>query len=106
MRRSLENRGVAAMNKAPLESYLENADKLAQDVVNAWGLNVTAGNAELLTPEFKALVDKTFLYRTLKQVADNHRDFGVLTEREGAEEQAARCTFAEAYKDFYEERVS
>ena len=41
----------------PLEEYLKNADRLAQEVVNAWGINVQTDNA--VSAEFKALVDKT-----------------------------------------------
>jgi hypothetical protein len=51
----------------PLEQYLEQADKLAQDVVNAWGVNVQAGNGALLTPQFKALVDRACLYRNARK---------------------------------------
>ncbi len=69
-----------------LEQYLEHADKLAQDVVNAWGNSVTAGNA--LTPEFNELFDKACTYRT-SGVTDN-------------QEKATRQAFAEAYKAFWE----
>jgi len=86
----------------PLEIYLEQVDKLAQDVVNAWGLNVSAGNAADLTPEFKSLLDKACNYQSAKRTADNHREFGILTERDEAELQAKRLAFAEEYKIFDE----
>jgi hypothetical protein len=86
----------------PLENYLEQADKLAQDVVDGWEVNVAAGNAALLTTQFKALVDKACLYRNARKLADNHREHNVLSEREAAEEKATRQVFAEACKAFHE----
>ncbi len=53
-----------------LETYLERADELAQVVFNAW--NASAAN---LTPEFKTLLHKAFLYKTARQIAENHRAF-------------------------------
>ncbi len=85
-----------------LEKYLEHADELAQDVVNAWGSNVSAGNASKLTPDFKALFETACRYRTAKQIADNHREFGMLSEQWAAREKEAREAFARAYKDFRE----
>jgi len=89
----------------PLEAYLENADALAQDVVNAWGVNVSAGNASDLTPEFRRLLDKACRYRTAKSIADNHREFNVLTDAEETELQTARLEFAEEYKVFHEKHT-
>jgi hypothetical protein len=86
----------------PLEKYVEDADSLAQDVVNAWGVNMQAGNGDLLTPDFKVLLDKACYYRTTKSIADNHRQFNVLNERTAAEEQEARLEFAETYMTFWE----
>src|SRR5216684_1310825 len=68
----------------PLEEYLKHADRLAQEVVNS----TQVGN--LLTPEFKALFDKACLYRTVRRLADNHRKFDVMSEREEVEELSAR----------------
>jgi len=89
---------VPVLYMPPLETYLEHADDLAQEVVNAWGINARVGNAASLTPEFGALVDKACRYRMLRQVADNHREFNVLTEQEAAEEKTACQAFVEAYK--------
>jgi hypothetical protein len=89
-----------------LEEYLRNADSLAQGVVNAWGTNVEAGNASLLTDQFKVLLDKACLYRTAKNLADNHRKFNILSQEEEVEVKTARQTFAEAYKAFYEKRAA
>jgi hypothetical protein len=87
---------------APLENYLEHADKLAQDVVNAWGVNMQAGNGDLLTPEFNLLLDKACRYRIMKSIAENHRESKILSERTATEEQVARLGFAETYKTFWE----
>jgi hypothetical protein len=87
----------------PLDAYLKQADDLAQDVVNAWGSNCYAGNYDF-KPEFLALLDKACNYRTAKIIADNHREFNILSERTAAEEQETRLEFAEKYKTFWERR--
>lgn len=83
-----------------LEQYLEQADKLAQEVVNAWGVNVQAGNAVLLTAQFKVLLDSACRYRDARRLADNHRQFNVLGEQAEIQEKATRKAFAEAYRVF------
>ena len=83
----------------PLEEYLKHADKLAQEVVNTWEINAQAGLVP--TPEFKALLDKACLYRTVRRLADNHRRYDVMSEQGEAEALSARHAFAEAYKAFY-----
>ena len=88
----------------PLEEYLKHADKLAQEVVNAWGIDAQAGLVP--APRFKALLDKACLYRTVRRLADNHRKFDVMSEAEEAEELAVRHSFAEAYKAFYEKHAA
>jgi hypothetical protein len=85
-----------------LEHQLRDADELAQEVVNAWGVNSAAGNAALFTPEFLNLLDKACLYRDLKSVADNHREFNILSEREEADERKAMQAFVLAYKALYQ----
>ena len=89
----------------PIEEYLEQADKLAQDVVNAWGPSAASGHATEQSPEFKALFDKACLYRTAREIADNHRKHSVLIEDDEAEEKATRQAFAESYKACYEKHV-
>lgn len=89
-----------------LEEYLRNADSLAQEVVNAWGLNVEAGNASLLTEQFKVLLDKACLYRNAKNLADNHRKFNILSQQEEVEVKTTRQKFAVAYKAFYEKKAA
>lgn len=88
----------------PLEEYLKDADRLAREVVNAWGINVQMGNA--LGAKFKALLEKACLYRTARRLADNHRKFNVMSEQEEAEEMAQRHAFAKAYKAFYEKHAA
>lgn len=89
-----------------VEYYLEHADELVQDVVNAWAMNMKAGNTALLTAEFKDLFVKTCWYRTIKSVADNHRELKVLSEQEATEEQTARLAFVEAYMNLHENRAN
>jgi len=84
----------------PLEEYLEQADKLAQDVVNAWASNKAAGKVP--SPEFDALFEKACSYRTAREIADNRREFNVLNEQDAANEKATRQAFAEPCKAFYE----
>ncbi len=89
-----------------IEFYLEHADELAQDVVNAWGVNVDAGNAKLLTEEFKALFELTCRYRAARETADNRRQFNLLGELEAASERKTREAFVRAYMDFEKARES
>jgi hypothetical protein len=89
-----------------LESYIENAEKLAQDVINVWGLIASSGHEKDLKPEFDALVGKSQMFRTMKEVADNHRTFGILTPETEEKAVAARRDFAEAYKAFEERNHS
>jgi hypothetical protein len=86
----------------PIEEYLENAPKLAQDIVNEWGMNMRAGNGSLLSKEFLALNEYACRYITAKDLADNHRKFSGVTEEDAAHEAATRRTFAEAYKTYWE----
>ncbi len=90
----------------PLEEYLEHADDLAQAVVEAWGMKVQAGNAPLLTTQFKVLVDKACLYKNARRLADNHRQYNVLSEQDESEEKATREAFAPAYKAYYERHAA
>lgn len=86
----------------PIEEYLEHADELAQEIVNAWGVNMRAGNGAFFTDEFKVVFDKACRYRNAKNDADNHRQVNVSSEGDAAEETATRQGFAEAYKTFWE----
>jgi hypothetical protein len=88
----------------PLEKYVEHADELAQEVVNSWGANATAGNTASLSSDFMALFNKACLYRDARKIAQNRREFHILTESEAVEEISARQAFAEAYKAFREKQ--
>ncbi len=88
-----------------LQEYLRAADRLAQEVVNDWEANVSAGNSALFTLQFKALFAKARRYRDAKNLANNHRKHDVLEEREEAEEKSTRKEFAEAYRAFDKERT-
>jgi hypothetical protein len=76
-----------------LETYLERADEQAQDVINVW--NASEAN---LTPEFKTLLHIAFLYKTARQIAENHRAFDILSDSDEIKERAARLMFVRAYK--------
>ncbi len=90
----------------PLEEYIELADDLARQVVDSWGENVQAGSAAFLTTQFKVLVDKACLYRNARRLADNHREYNVLSEEDEAEEKSTREAFALAYKAYYERHAA
>jgi hypothetical protein len=54
----------------PPKTYLERADELAQEVIDAW--NASGPN---FTPEFGLLLHKTFLYKTARQKAEKPQSF-------------------------------
>lgn len=85
-----------------LEEYIAHADELAQEVVNAWGVNVRTGNSSALSDEFMSVFDLAYRYRKTKELVANHREFGTLSAAEEGEEKALRLEFAEAYKVFWE----
>jgi hypothetical protein len=87
------------------DEQLERADKLAQEVVNAWEVNVSAGNAAVLTGQFKALMDSACLYQDARSIANNRREYGMLSEQEKAEEEAARQAFVKTYESFCEKHA-
>jgi hypothetical protein len=88
----------------PIEEYLKHVDDLAQEVVNVWGMYMQSGNNPLLTDAFNDLLDKACRYRTIKIVADTHRQFGVLSKSFAAEEEETRRVFAQAYQDYREKK--
>ena len=94
------------MKTHALEEYIQHADELAQEVVHAWVVNTKAGNSEYLTPEFKGVFDKAFEYRQSKKIADNHRDFNLLTDEDATAERISRGIFAAAYKRWIECEMS
>jgi hypothetical protein len=88
----------------PVEGYLKHVDDFAQEVVNVWGMYMQSGNCPLLTDTFNDLLDKACRYRTIKMVADTHREFGMLSEPFAAEEEETRRVFAQAYQDYREKK--
>jgi hypothetical protein len=76
-----------------LRTSLKYADKLAQDVIDAW--NASPAN---FTPEFRTLLHITFIYKTARQKAENHRAFDILSDSDELKERAARSMFVRAYK--------
>ncbi len=86
--------------------YVQHADELAQEVVHAWVVNAKSGNSEYLTPEFKDVFDKAFEYRQSKKIADNHREFNILTDEDAIAERTSREIFAAAYKRWIEREMS
>jgi hypothetical protein len=94
------------MKTHALEEYIQHADELAQEVVHAWVVNAKAGNSEYLTPEFKGVFDKAFEYRQSKKIADNHREFNILTEEDSTAERTSREIFAAAYKRWMESQMT
>ena len=90
------------MQPRSLEDYIEHADELAQEIVNVWGINLSAGNAATLTTDFKALFEIACQYRTARETADNHREFNFLSEQESTQEKEMRESFAIAYQHYWE----
>jgi hypothetical protein len=84
----------------PLEEYLEQADKLAQGVVNLWMAHKQAGTVP--DPELSILFDKACFYRTAREIADSRRQINVLSEQDLAKEKTTRQTFAESCKAYYD----
>jgi len=84
------------------EDHLNNADALAQEVVNAWGQNVQAGNRDSLTPEFLDVFDKACRYQERKWSADSYRAHNALSDEGARAENEARRTFIQAYLPWVE----
>lgn len=87
-------------DQTDMQPFFERADGFAQNVVNAWSMNASAGDAKLLTPEFKALFELAMAYRTARNTANNRRQFNMLSEMESLSETNTFHKFVEAYKGF------
>lgn len=79
----------------------EDADKLAQDVVNVWGQVVSVGHAADLSAGFNALFEKVEAYRSARRIADNRREHNILTADIEEHERVTRKEFLEARRAFY-----
>jgi hypothetical protein len=90
------------MKPRSLEDYIKHADDIAQEVVNAWDINVSAGNAATLTTDFRALFEIACQYRTARETADNHRELNLLAEQDAMKEKETRESFAIAYQHYWE----
>jgi hypothetical protein len=89
-----------------LEDYLTDADSLAQEVVDAWGLNIQAGNRDSLTVEFLDVLDKACRYQEKKWSADSYRAHHALSEEGAKAEDTAWRTFIQAYVPWMEKHRS
>jgi hypothetical protein len=74
----------------------EDADKLAQEVVNVWGSFASVGHAPDLNADFKVLFDKVEAYRFAKRTADNRREHNMMTTDVEEHERVTRTEFLEA----------
>jgi hypothetical protein len=75
---------------ARIEAYFANADVIAQDIVNAWGLNMRAGNGNLLTSEFLGVFDRACRYQEAKRLADFYRKHNVEDDEALTDETVSR----------------
>jgi hypothetical protein len=93
-----------------ITELMQNADKLAEETVNAWGTHILAGNAEFLLPEFTTLFESACKYQTAKQHADAFRFVPDLAGNDGGaaatEEAQVKRAFVEAYWHFYTKHSS
>jgi len=85
-----------------IEEYLENAPKLAHDIVNERVFHTQAGNANYLPPEFLHIFEKACRYQEVKENCDFYRSRNSLSVADAQAEEAARRTFIEAYKPWAE----
>ena len=86
----------------PIENYVEEADVLAQEVVDTWADNLRVGNAHSLDDDFKVLFDKAFEYRAARIIVESRRELHIVTPTEAAKEEVAQQVFAEVYKIYWE----
>jgi hypothetical protein len=86
----------------PIEDYVEEADVLAQEVVDTWADNLRVGNAHSLDDDFKVLFDKAFEYRAARIIVESRRELHILTPTEAVREEIAQQVFAEVYKIYWE----
>ena len=89
-----------------LESDLEHADKLAQEVMSAWATHINAGNTALLAREFMLLFHKMLVYKHARERAESRRKSNVLRESDVVNERVTCEEFCKAYKDFREKKAS
>jgi hypothetical protein len=64
-----------------IEQRAEHVDEIVQQVINTWGMYTQTGHNQDLTPEFRKVFELACQYRDAKRLADNHREFNMLSER-------------------------
>ena len=103
-----------------IEELKDDADELAQAVLNAWGLNAITGHTADFTADFKALANIASAYRVTKQAADSalkakafaektssqqsvdYIQLDLLIEQAVADVNSARESLARASKEYLE----
>ena len=78
---------------------------LLKKAVNAWGVQMQAGNGDSLTPEFLDIFAKACRYQETKRPADFGRSHNLLTDEVAQAEDSARRAFVEAYKPWFEKHT-
>jgi hypothetical protein len=78
----------------------EDAEAIAQDVVNVCGRFTSSGNGSFLSKDFMALFDKADAYRKAKSYADNHREHQMLTAKDEEEERVTCEQFLDLHREF------
>jgi len=83
-----------------IEQRAEHVDEIVQQVINTWGMYTQTGHNQDLTPEFREVFELACQYRDAKRLADNHREFNMLSEEDAARETSKRDAFTQAYKNY------
>lgn len=86
----------------PIEAYVEQSDRLCQDVINTWGSLTMAGHGAALNADFKEMFEVTCDFRMAVRRIDNLRGTGMPTTAFADEVEQKRLAFAQAFKTFYE----
>lgn len=83
-----------------LLKYLDYAEDLAEQVLNAWDIN--RGGKSPMTHEFESLAHKALEYQNKKYAVESHRESNRLATKVEREVAAVKLEFATAYKTFDE----
>jgi hypothetical protein len=86
----------------PIENYVEQSERLAQDVINTWCSFTKAAHDDALTADFKEVFELTYEFRQAVRMADNWRGADMPTPTLDAEVEQKRLVFAQAFKAFPE----
>jgi len=77
---------------------LAEADCLAQEIVNEWGINMRAGNGPALTSEFLNAFERACQYQQVRERTIFYRERIELPESELQAEAAVHRAFMDAYQ--------